>query len=236
MNFKKPIGPRIAILIFLTLIPTYLHYQYGHFVKLSKAQLIFEHNKNYTRKMSFQDKEFLNIFNSAVSSEIEQITFSELKFKGNGESVKVFLLGDKPYFFTLIASGVTQESNTFNQGQSESKIFLFQTFAIKTNTIKTKDQLAEQLIFAPYIPSYLGHIQTETNKDYASISFQNITITANIKTNSNGLIRSIETNKHSSYYDDYENIKGVQIPHTLIVDSKEYSLKKAKLNSISKRR
>ncbi|GEM_PF-3438479 len=237
MRPKNYLGIYIIGISLILFIVTYMNYSYNNYLKASKGVLIYEHNKNYSRKISFKNNSIYSMFNASIGPEIEQISFSSATFKNKDGIVNIHLLGDKPYFVHIEKKGINQNIKTFYNGNSEQKRFQLKTFKKDKEPIDIQESLMHQLVYLPYIPSYLGHIDIKksSGEEYY-VSFKDKTITANITTNESGLITSITTRKYSSLYSDYKNEKGVMLPKKLIINGNNYLLKKIKMNIINTHR
>ncbi len=236
MKDNKPLGIIIIILSLGLFIPSYMHYNYKHFIKLSKAILIYEHNKNYNLKMSFPDQTIYKIFNSSVSKNINQITFSELTLANKNNNIKLNLLGDKPYFFQLEKKGLNQNVLSYVYGNAELRSFFLQSIKRDSLKLNSNEVFMYHVVFMPYVPSILGHLRIQGKNNEYMISSGEMLITADITTNEKGLISSISTTKYKAYYSDYKNEKGIQIPTKLTLNDNVYRLKKIKMNILNTHR
>lgn len=237
MKAKNSLGVYIFILLILLFIPSYLHYQYSNYIKTSKAHLIYDHNKNYNRKMAFPDENVYKIFNNSVKGNVEQITFTDVTLKSQKETYKISLSGDKPYF-TII------ENNIFKQvilnyfyNNFEQRNYLLGILLKNKSQKDQRDGLLFRTILIPYLPSFLGHLkaQKNNNNEYLIAFGENI-ITANISTYENGLISAISNTKYFASYSNYFEKKGVQIPKEITINNTKYNLKNIKMNVINTHR
>lgn len=236
MKNKNSLGVYIFIILIIIFIPSYLHYQYSNFIKTSKAHLIYDHNKNYNRKMSFTDESAYKLFNSSVNGNIEQITFSEITLKNKNKTLKINLSGDKPFFSIIEKNALNQNITNFFYDNFEERKFILGTILKEKSQKNTKDALLYRTIFLPYLPSLLGHIKIQNNNNEYLIAFGENMITANIRTDENGLISSITTTKYNASYSNYFEKQGIQIPKLIILNDNEYTLKRIKMNILNTRR
>lgn len=232
MNLKNSLGVYILVIIF---IPTYLNYQFSNFIKTSKALLVYDHNKNYIRKMSFPDDSTYKIFNSSIRGNIEQITFTDVVLKNKKETLKLHLSGDKPFFTIIKSNFFKQYILNFFYNSFEEKEYILKILNINKVKKHTQEGLSYKIIFLPYLPSLLGHLKIQSNNDEYLIAFGDDIITANITTNEEGVVSSIKTNKYSASYSSYFEKQGVQIPKKITINDKDYTLKKIKMNIINTR-
>lgn len=236
MQTNRWLGPIILVACVCLFFPSYFHYNYKQFIKMSKAQLIYEHNKNYNRKLSFTDNSVYKIFNNSVNGEIEQITFTDLTLTGTDNSLTISLLGDKPFFFQLEKNFLHQTATSYLYGNTEERSFLLSCLQTKKTKQINNEKLMYQTLFLPYIPSYLGHMHIQAKDKLYLIAFESQIITADISLNENGLISSISTEKFLATYFNYKNEKGVQIPKNMTINEQKYQLKKIKMNILNTRR
>lgn len=236
MKTNKSIGVLIIAVSFALFVPSYMHYNYKHFIKLSKALLVYEHNKNYNRKMSFPDKTIYKLFNTSLDGSIEQITFTELTLIGKNNSLRLSLLGDKPYFYQLEKEGLKQNVLSYVYENAEIRSYLLQSFKSDKYTLTNNEAFMYRTIFLPYIPSSFGHLRIQGNNNQYLVSFGKNFITADITTNEKGLIKTISTQKYIANYSNYKNEKGVQIPQKMTINNNDYTLKKIKMNIFNTRR
>jgi hypothetical protein len=236
MKPNKSIGVLIIAISFALFVPSYLHYNYKHFIKLSKALLIYEHNKNYNRKMSFPDKTVYRLFNAAIDGSIEQITFTDLTLASKTNSLRLSLLGDKPYFYQLENKGLNQNVLSYVYEKAEIRSYLLQSFKSDKYKLTNNEAFMYRTIFLPYLPSTLGHLRIQGKNNQYLVSYGNNFITADITTNEKGLINSITTQKYIANYSNYKNEKGVQIPQKMTINNNDYNLKKIKMNIFNTRR
>lgn len=186
--------------------------------------------------MSFPDKKVYKIFNSSVDGSIEQITFTDLTLAGQNKTLKLNLLGDKPYFYQLEKKGLNQNVLSYVYDNAEIRSYFLQSFKSNKYKLNSNDAFMYHTVFLPYLPSSFGHLRIhEINNQYL-MAFGSEFITANITTDGKGLISSIVTRKYIAYYSDYKNEKGVQIPQKMTLNDEVYTLKKIKMNIINIRR
>ena len=224
------------VVFFILFFPILFHYNYRNFVRYSRALLIYEHNENYKRGISFSDKNIYKIFNAAVAGDINQISFADFTLTGKKGSLVVSLLGDKPYFFQIERKGLNQNITAYAYNEVEKRSFLLELIRTNKAITNINEALQYRTVLLPYLPSYLGHMHVQKINNQYLILYDKESVTANITVNNEGLIASISTNKYKASYSDYKNKEGVQLPTKITLNNDIYNLKKIKMKIINTRR
>ena len=236
MKMNKPLGGMALVIFFLLFFPLLFHYNYRNFVRYSRALLIYEHNENYKRGLSFSDKNIYKIFNASVAGDIDQITFADFTLAGKKGSLVISLLGDKPYFLQIERKGLYQNITTYAYNEVDKRSFLLELIRKNKAFANVNEALQYRTVLLPYLPSYLGHIHVQGKNNQYFISYDKESVTADIEVNNEGLIKSISTDKYKASYSDYETKEGIQIPTKLILNDDLYNLKKIKMKIVNTHR
>jgi hypothetical protein len=230
MRKKNNIGFIILLSVIILFFPIHFYNQYKDFKKLSRAFLVYEHNKNYNLSMKFENNKIKSIYLNSVLDELSQITFSEITLTKENETLKLSILGDKPYLSSTKKIGLKETTTRFYHGTYLQKDYFLKIFNTETETINEEIAFENYIIYLPYVISYLGKntIYEENNKFI--FNFNNETITANIETNTEGRIKAIYTKNNIAYYSNYTIKNKVYVPTNITINNASFSLKKIKMS------